>query len=179
MPLIHGLEDGVWIKGICLDHHPSPAHVGTTGRQFLVVMGIICTDAEHERATIAQPDGIDHVPHLLHSIAQRVPVVIHQGVAVENLEKAFAIHHGQFIGPDGPDEIRVVNVRHDATLQPFALLEDGVDVVLHDFNDTFAMLRLHVFGNVGGIDVDGFTLKPIADFLGPHHQEAARILETG
>ena len=116
----------------------------------------------------------DHIiPHLLGSRPHRITVVVDQRMSIVHLKKLLPFQFFQVFRRHRPAEIGMVEMRDDGLPGPAALLQDGIDVVLHNVGDAVASLRLDAFLYVGGVYMDGLAFKAVGYFFRLQDQEAS------
>ena len=106
-----------------------------------------------------------------------VAFVVHQGVAVVDLEEALSLERDQVLRRDRPAEIGVVDMREHRLAGRAPLSQHGVHVVLQDVEHAHPPLRRNQRHEIRRIDVNGRGLEPVRDFLALEDQKASLLLE--
>jgi hypothetical protein len=147
--------------------------------EIVVVMSVVDGEAVHDLLPVAQPLGQQDVPHTLGAGPKLVAFVMNLRVAVVHLEKLLAAECDQIFDFDRPAEVRVVDMREHGSAGALALLEDGVDVVLHHLADALSSLGLNEVLDVGRVHMNVLGLEPVGDFFGRHEQKRPWLFEEG
>jgi len=188
IPGLHRRYDRLGGETPGADHHPAATAVALAGAEGVVVVRVIRGHGEHDaEAQVGQAAGQHGVPHRVGVEVVVVAGVVHLVMAVVNLEETLAFHLHEFLGRDRPAEVGMVEVREHRLAGPRLLLEDGVEVLLHDLDGGRAGERRQELARVGDVDVNGAgpsgrggglrATPGGGNLLARDHQEAPRLLE--
>ena len=107
-----------------------------------------------------------------------VPIIIHAGVTVIDLEELLMIDAHQLLGRNRPLEVRVIEVREHRHSGTHTLRMDGIEGMLEGFDNLRAgrgiegLIRQDQLLDVRRVDVHVL----IRDLLARNHQELSRLL---
>src|SRR5689334_14966519 len=107
----------------------------------MIIMTVVCCEAEQQGLALIQVSHVDVVPHTFGRGMNTVAVIIDDWMTVVNFEETFTFQIDDVLGGDAVEEVRVIKMLHDRNTCFFSLLYDCIQVALHYLLQRITTLR--------------------------------------